>query len=256
MCVRLRIASAAVLLLFWTSSFAPAAPLCRSVAHESSPYIVCEVDLRVQEIRLFWKRPDGRPYGYPSALPRSLNGHGGALRFATNGGMYRPDGSPVGLYVEDGRALVRANTNAGPGNFHMRPNGVFYVSGNRAGVTETRAFLLRKPPVELATQSGPMLVINGRLHPRFVGSGISRKYRVGVGVRDPNTVLFAISENEVSFGEFARLFRDTLRCPNALFLDGGSAASFYSPELKEDRTLVPLGPMLGVYERATAVPVR
>jgi uncharacterized protein YigE (DUF2233 family) len=95
-----------------------------------------------------------------------------------------------------------------------------------------------------------MLVINGRLHPRFARHGGSRKYRIGVGSQDPSTLVFAISESEVSFGEFARLFRDKLRCKNALFLDGGSAISFYSPGLGRNSNLVPLGPMIGVYERA------
>jgi uncharacterized protein YigE (DUF2233 family) len=84
--------------------------------------------------------------------------------------------SPVGLYVEDGREMVRANTSAGPGNFHMRPNGVFYVSGEVAGVLETRSFITRRLQVDFATQSGPMLVIDGKVHNRFARYGGSRKY--------------------------------------------------------------------------------
>jgi uncharacterized protein YigE (DUF2233 family) len=161
--------------------------------------------------------------------------------------MYHPDNSPVGLYVEEGRELVRANTSAGPGNFHMRPNGVFYVTGEVAGVLETRSFIKRRPQVDFATQSGPMLVIDGKVHTRFARYGGSRKYRAGVGSRDHNSVVFAVSESEVSFGEFARLFRDKLRCKNALFLDGGSATSFYSPVLGRNSNFLPLGPIIGVY---------
>ena len=180
-------------------------------------------------------------------LPRTLGNHSGHLLFATNGGMYDPENSPVGLYVEGGRELVRANTSAGPGNFHMRPNGVFYVTGDVAGVLETRSFIKRKPQVDFATQSGPMLVIDGKVHTRFARYGGSRKYRAGVGSRDPNSVVFAVSESEVSFDEFARLFRDKLRCKDALFLDGGSATSFYSPVLERNSNLLPLGPIIGVY---------
>jgi len=132
----------------------------------------------------------------------------------------------------------------------MRPNGVLYVSPESAGVLETGSFLKQKPRADFATQSGPMLVISGRLHPRFARHGGSRKYRIGVGSQDPSTLVFAISESEVSFGEFARLFRDKLRCKNALFLDGGSATSFYSPGLGRNSNLVPLGPMVGVYDAA------
>jgi uncharacterized protein YigE (DUF2233 family) len=221
--------------------------LCQLVTFEHSEYTVCEVDLRRQSVRLFWKKSDGHPYEYLSSLPRALGNHSRHLLFATNGGMYHPDNSPVGLYIEEGRELVRANTSAGPGNFHMRPNGVFYLAGGVAGILETRSFIKRRPQVDFATQSGPMLVIDGEMNARFVRYGGSRKYRAGVGSRDPNLVLFAISESEISFDEFARLFRDKLQCNNALFLDGGSATSFYSPVLGRNSNLLPLGPLIGVY---------
>ena len=89
---------------------------CQPVMYEHSEYTVCEVDLRRRSVRLFWKKPDGYPYEYLSSLPRALGDHSRHLLFATNGGMYQPDNSPVGLYVEEGRELVRANTNAGPIN--------------------------------------------------------------------------------------------------------------------------------------------
>ena len=237
-----------ILLIRAPATLAESAP-CRAITHEGSDYTVCEIDLRHQVVKFFWKRPDGQPYGYLSSLPQSLGKHL-PLLFATNAGMYDPDYRPVGLYVENGRELVRANTKAGPGNFHMRPNGVLYVTADSAGVLETGSFLKQKPRADFATQSGPMLVISGRLHPRFARHGGSRKYRSGVGNPDPSVLVFAISENEVSFGEFARLFRDKLGCENALFLDGGSATSFYSPESGRKGNLVPLGPMIGVYERA------
>jgi len=236
--------------LAWAPSALAEPSPCRAVTHEGSDYTVCEVDLRREVVRFFWKRADGQPYGYLSSLPQSLGGRSGRLLFATNAGMYHADYRPVGLYVENGRELVRANTKAGPGNFHMKPNGVLYVAGQVAGIVETGSFLKQKPQADFATQSGPMLVINGRLHPRFARNGGSRKYRSGVGSRDPSTLVFAISETEVSFGDFARLFRDNLQCKNALFLDGGSATSFYSPDLGRNGNLVPLGPMIGVYERA------
>jgi uncharacterized protein YigE (DUF2233 family) len=235
-----------IFLITAASLRAESAP-CQRVSYEHSEYTVCQVDLRRQYVRLFWKKPDGHPYEYPSSLPRELSNHSGRLLFATNGGMYHPDNSPVGLYIEGGRELVRASTSAGPGNFHMRPNGVFYLTGEVAGVLETRSFIKRRLQVDFATQSGPMLVIDGKLHPRFARYGGSRKYRAGVGGRDSNSVVFAVSESEVSFGEFARLFRDKFRCQNALFLDGGSATSFYSPVLGRNSNFLPLGPIIGVY---------
>jgi uncharacterized protein YigE (DUF2233 family) len=245
-----KLALALLALLAWAPSAFAEPSACRAVAHEGSNYTVCEVDLRRRVVRFFWRRADGQPYGYLSALPRSLSQHRDRLLFATNAGMYDPDYRPVGLYIENGRELVRANTKPGPGNFHMKPNGVLYVAGEFAGVVETGSFLKQKPRADFATQSGPMLVINGRPNPRFARNGESRKHRSGVGSCDPNTLVFAISETEVSFGEFARLFGDRLHCKNALFLDGGSAPSLYSPELGRGGNLLPLGPIIGVYDRA------
>jgi uncharacterized protein YigE (DUF2233 family) len=187
---------------------------------------------------------------YLSSLPRVLEGEGGRLLFAANAGMFDPALKPVGLYVEQGRELTHLNTRSAHGNFHMKPNGVFYLSADAAAVAETRQFLQQKPRPQLATQSGPMLVINGRLHPRFNRRSTSLKARDGVGVRADGRVLFAISEGEVSFDAFARLFRDGLNCPNALFLDGGSAATLYVPSRNGHGNIVPLGPMLAVFEKS------
>ena len=115
----------------------------------------------------------------------------------------------------------------------MRPNGVFYVTGEVAGILETRSFIKQRPQVDFATQSGPMLVIDGKVHTRFARYGGSRKYRAGVGSRDPNSVVFAVSESEVSFGEFARLFRDKLRCKNALFWTAVARPAFIRPHWGE-----------------------
>jgi uncharacterized protein YigE (DUF2233 family) len=228
---------------------------CHAVTHEHDAYRVCEVDLHKQTIRLFWKRADGAPYARLDALPQLLDGRSGRLVFATNAGMFDPAYKPVGLYVENGRELVGASTRSGWGNFHMKPNGVFYVTGDRAGVLETGAYLKQRLRPDMATQSGPMLVINGRLHPRFSHNSPSLKQRNGVGVCEGQIVKFAISDGEVSFEAFARLFRDSLKCDNALFLDGGSVPSLYVPLLKRGSNLLSIGPMIGVYDK-TAEPGR
>jgi uncharacterized protein YigE (DUF2233 family) len=227
---------------------------CSSMEHERAAYTICEVDLRRHTVRLYWNRSDGTPYAYPSALPRDLENEGGRLLFATNAGMFDPKLKPVGLYVQGGRELVHANTKSGRGNFHMKPNGIFYISGGNAAVAETQAFLKQQPAADLATQSGPLLVMNGRLHPRFNRGSASLKLRSGVGVRTDGKVIFAASQEAVSFDSFARLFRDGQKCPNALFLDGGSASSLYAPTLNRSGNVLPLGPMLAVFEINKAAP--
>ena len=137
------------------------------------------------------------------------------------------------------------STANGPGNFHLKPNGVFYVKGERAGVADTARYLRQKIKPDFATQSGPMLVIDGKIHPKISTDGPSQKIRNGVGVRDDGrTAIFAISERPVTFGSFARLFKDTLGCANALFLDG-SVSSLYAPGINRSDISRPLGPLVG-----------
>lgn len=244
----------AAAVLYGLTAFAPApakaAPArqdCAKITHKSAGYVVCAFDLRQHDLRLFLNDADGAPYGSFRALKDDLAGQGMALPFATNGGMYHDDRSPVGYYVEGRRKLAEAITGPGPGNFHMRPNGIFYIEGDTAGVMETRAFLKRNRRPDYATQSGPMLVIDGRLHPRFIANSDFKKRRNGVGIINRYEVVFAISDSAVSFHDFATLFRDRLACRNALFLDG-TISSLYAPEIGRADFLWPLGPIIAVVE--------
>jgi uncharacterized protein YigE (DUF2233 family) len=221
---------------------------CRPVTYERNSYVVCQFDLRHYTPKLFWKQPNGEPYGSLKNIPRRGDSDTRQLVFATNGGMYQSDRSPVGLHIENGRELVGANTAAGTGNFYIKPNGIFYVSGENAGILETRLFLRRRPHSDIATQSGPMLVINGGINSKFLPISNSRKIRNGVGVQDDHRVVFVISNDPVTFGEFAQFFRDALHCSNALYLDG-SISSIYAPSVQRADYLWPLGPIIGVYAR-------
>ena len=235
-----------LILAVWLAALAEArAENCASVAFDGANYTVCAFDARRDEIRLAWRGASGAPYGNFSALAEASRVKGRSLRFAMNGGMYQEDLSPAGLYVEDGKTLRRADTRDGETNFHLEPNGVFWIGDKTAGVTETSRYLANPPPAKFATQSGPMLVIDGRIHPKIHPTGLSAKLRNGVCVRDGVYAMFAISDGPVTFHEFARLFKDRLNCANALFLDG-SVSSLYSPELGRDDEMVPLGPLIEV----------
>lgn len=167
-----------------------------------------------------------------------------------NAGMYDEEGRPIGLYIEQGERQRRINLRDGPGNFHLKPNGVFAVDElGRVFVATSDAFARRPPPrIMWATQSGPMLVVGGRLHPRIDPDGQSRLVRNGVGVADPQTAFFVISDDPVSFGRLARLFRDVLNCPNALFLDG-SVSSLWDPGAGRRDSHAEFGPVAAALRR-------
>lgn len=206
--------------------------LCRQVIFAHIEHDVCEIDPKRYQINLHWKDASGRPYGTLGAVERELEGAGRRPIITMNAGMYEADLSPVGLFIADGEERRAANLSEGNGNFYLKPNGVFYIKKNRqAGVMETQMFLRSAIKPDIATQSGPLLVIKGRIHPRLQLNGASRKIRNGVGVRRDGTVVLAISRQGISFGQFARLFRDELQCLDALYLDGTiSRFSHYGKE--------------------------
>lgn len=218
---------------------------CRDTEFDGASYTVCDVTLG-EDLRLFLNGPEGA-YGSFSAVDTVLEAEGKALVFAMNAGMYHSDLSAVGLYVENGVQGHRLITADGPGNFGLLPNGVFCV-GDTLRVIESRAFKAESPDCRFATQSGPMLVIGGQLHPRFLATSDSYNYRNGVGVSpDGSHAYFAISNDQVNFHAFARLFRDSLGVKDALFLDG-SISRLYAPALDRHDAGFPMGPIVGVVE--------
>jgi uncharacterized protein YigE (DUF2233 family) len=208
---------------------------------------VCRVDVRKDSLQLFLRDDKGRPFKRFDRLSDSLDALGKKLAFAMNAGMYHGDFSPVGLFVADGRQLSPLNLANDEGNFFLKPNGVFIITARGARVIESSEYPGVREPVLLATQSGPLLVRAGGIHPAFNPDSKSRLYRNGVGVPSPDAALFAISEVPVNFHEFAKFFRDTLHCPDALFLDG-TISSLHSTQLGRSDFKMDLGPIIGVVE--------
>lgn len=208
-------------------------------------FTLVRVKLDEQSLRLFWKDSSGRIYKSFDAVQKELKTKGEKLVFAMNAGMYHADFLPVGLYVENGREVAPLNLKKDEGNFFLLPNGVFAVTDAGASVVESSRYPAIRGKVLLATQSGPMLVLDGKIHSAFRADSTSRLIRNGVGIVSPEEVVFAIAEDPVNFYEFSLLFRDHLQCRNALFLDG-TISSLYSEALKRNDRKIDLGPIIGV----------
>ena len=219
------------------------ASACEQRRFEGTAFTACRYDRRRHEIALF--------VGPRSlaALDARLGPRRRALRFAMNAGMYDEAGGPIGLYVADGRERHPVNRRRGPGNFHMLPNGVFTVDrAGRVAIVTGADYRPGAARPRWATQSGPMLVIDGALHPAIRPNGESRHVRNGVGVAGPDVAWFVISDEPVSFGRFARLFRDVLGCRDALFFDGSVSSLWDRPAGRRD-SYDRLGPLVAVFDK-------
>lgn len=234
-------------LLLATFLFAPtiSAAQCETVLFDEAEFTACEVEMTEADVRLFLRDDVGEVLGTFGRV-ESLLPEGARLGVAMNAGMFHEDRSPVGLYVENGEEEMRIITSDGPGNFGLLPNGVLCLEDGQAAVVESRAFAESPPSCRHATQSGPMLVIDGELHPRFLEDSDSYNIRNGVGVNaEGDRLWMVISDQAVNFHHFARFFRDYLETPNALYFDG-RVSRLYAPEIGRSDLGFPVGPILGV----------
>jgi len=217
---------------------------CGTIRAGEPRFTVVTVDPARERLQLFLNDENGHPYKRLERVAATLSRSGKRLAFAMNAGMYRPDFSPVGLFVADGVQLSPLNTASGNGNFFLRPNGVFLVTESGAQVVESSAYPALAGKARIATQSGPMLLSHGLINPLFDAGSQSVHIRNGVCAVD-GKAMFVISEERVNFYDFARYMRDTLKCRDALYLDG-SISSLYSTELGRNDYRADLGPIIGV----------
>ena len=216
---------------------------CNQQLFEDSRFTVC--DPKGGKLQLFAADTAGKPMRSFAELQTKVDP--AKVAFAMNAGMFDAAGRPIGMATVAGNPVHKVNTRDGYGNFHLKPNGVFMVTcgGSPAIFQSDRIPQFRWAP-RLATQSGPMLVIGGKLHPKLSADGTSRNIRNGVGVREGKS-LFVISEDPVSLGKFARFFRDGLKTPDALYFDG-SVSSLWDPANGRQDSHAPLGPIIVAFK--------
>lgn len=216
---------------------------CRQVIFENTPLTDCIAVPDRHRIATALEGPDGK-YGSLAAFAESRDPR--TIAFAVNAGMFDENGDPVGYFVENGGRKQQLNTADGEGNFHMKPNGVFYGTGDRWEIRTAEDFeeSVKERP-DFGTQSGPMLVVDGKLHPEITWDGPSRTIRNAVGIDPQGRAHFVISAAPISFGKLARYYRDALGVKNALYLDGG-VSQLWNPATERIDGGAPIGPILVV----------
>jgi uncharacterized protein YigE (DUF2233 family) len=195
-------------------------------------------------IKFYWQDDNGQILRSLQNLKRYVEAKGEKLEFAMNGGMYMSDNSPQGLFIQNGMMIKPLDTLSGFGNFYLKPNGVFYLTkDNKAVVCQSEDFA-ENGQINFATQSGPMLLIDGEVHHAFKKGSVNLNIRNGVGILPDSRVVFAMSKQEVNFYEFAEFFK-SMGCRNALYLDG-LVSRTYLPQGKWEQLDGNFGVIIGV----------
>ncbi|RQO31836.1 hypothetical protein DBR32_05965 [Taibaiella sp. KBW10] len=210
----------------------------------SGPGFILDYTASPEAVQLFWQDDKGHTFKSFDSLEQWLGTKNRHLVFAMNAGMYMEDNSPLGLYIERGIQKRKINTRSGKGNFYLKPNGVFYITKDKkAKIVTTEKFVASKQ-ILYATQSGPMLLVDGAIHPKFTKDSKNVTIRNGVGILPDGKILFAMSKSFISFYDFALYFKEQ-GCLNALYLDGGISQT-YLPEKDYTDKGGNFGVMIGV----------
>lgn len=206
------------------------------ITHIGKSYDVVKVDLNQTNLRMHWLDKSQQRHASLDNLKRALAADQQYLSFAMNGGMYLKNGPPQGLYIENGKQVTPLDTIQNAyGNFYLQPNGVFFLKENEGGVISSNAFQqLNSSTIQYATQSGPMLIVDGNIHSAFREGSSNLHIRNGVGQISETELVFIISNERVNLYEFAQLFKDHFKCPQALYLDGFVSRAYISDLKRED----------------------
>ncbi|MBS1511549.1 MAG: phosphodiester glycosidase family protein [Bacteroidetes bacterium] len=191
-------------------------------------FLTYTVNPKQHHLEIYWKDAANNRFGNFEKLKQWTAQQNQQLLFAMNGGMYMEDRSPLGLYIAHGKTIKPLNARHGEGNFYLQPNGVFYVTDDTAANICSTAGFNNKKHVAFATQSGPMLLINGVINSAFKEGSSNTNIRNAVGILPGNKILFAMSRVPVNFYDMALYFKQQ-GCSNALYLDGFVSRT-YLPE--------------------------
>jgi len=212
-------------------------------------YVVDLYDSSQIAVEFFWKDPhEGKFHTFSRIKDRYPQKN---FLMLTNGGMFNKQVAPQGLYVENGQEIKPLDRRRNRyGNFYMQPNGIFLIDqGGVPHIVRTEEYKSVRSNVKYATQSGPMLLHEGKINRLFRKGSSNERIRSGVGIIGQNRIVFVISKEPVCFYDFAAVFRDVFGCNDALFLDG-QISKMYCPDLElYNPSFGNFGVMIGVIQK-------
>lgn len=142
--------------------------------------------------------------------------HSKAL-ISINGGFFDHNFNPLGLRINNNKLenpLKRISW-----------WGIFYIKNNRAYISNVSHFNPDKA-IDFAVQSGPRLLIKGRIPPLKIGVAD----RTALGITLDGKVIILVSTNAaMTTSDLAELMKaPPLSCTDALNLDGGSSSQLFA----------------------------
>ncbi|WP_250253842.1 phosphodiester glycosidase family protein [Chryseobacterium sp. Marseille-Q3244] len=219
---------------------------CSEKIQDKNNFIMYQVNPKKQTVKLYWKNNKNEILKSIGNLKNEAESNNEKLIFAMNGGMFEPDNSPKGLYIENFKILKPIDPLQGSGNFYLQPNGIFYITqNNEPGIVDTKKYK-QNPTIKYATQSGPILLIDGKINPIFQKDSKNLNIRNGVGMLENGEIIFTMSKKEINFYTLAQFFKE-IGCKKALYLDGYVSRT-YLPEKNWLQVDGDFGVMIGITE--------
>ncbi|MBB4805361.1 uncharacterized protein YigE (DUF2233 family) [Chryseobacterium defluvii] len=221
---------------------------CKNANEENKNFVIYQSDIKNENLEFYWKDDKSQILKSIGNLKKYVNEENKELIFAMNGGMFTPDNHPKGIFIQNYKIITELDTLSGEGNFYMNPNGVFYINeNNEAGIATTKNYNKYCINSKFATQSGPMLIISGKINPLFQKNSKNLNIRNGVGISENGKMIFAMSKKEINFYDFAAFFQ-SMDCKNALYLDGFVSRTYLPQQnwIQEDGNF---GVIIGITRR-------
>lgn len=171
-----------------------------------------KLDLRRYRLSLATAKEFGKQYASVDYLAEQSK----AL-VAINGGFFAENYSPLGLRIRNSKQSSPIKS--------ISWWGVFYTKGSRAEVSSMYGFR-RTSNIDFAVQSGPRLLVNGRIPP--LRAGRAERSAMCVSKRG-EVIIFVTEHSPLSTTELAQVIRKApYNCLNALNLDGGSSSQLFA----------------------------
>jgi uncharacterized protein YigE (DUF2233 family) len=195
----------------------------RCVIYSGHTYAVAELDLRNASLVAGFVHN----FADDAEIYSTLRSQAVDPFLITNGGIYGVDRKPLGLLINNGRVLHSLNLHKGAGNFSWKSS-VFSVKRDGIAAILDAGHWHDSGDVEVAVQSGPLLVAHSIVNADFSPKSHFVATRTAVGVKDDDRrrIVFVISTDAVTLHELATFLATRLHCESALHLDGNISVIF------------------------------